>query len=91
MANRRANADEPVYDAIVPPAPGEVVLHRDLAVVEVADAADLSSLLADPRISKHVIARIGSTAAAVLPEAAPRLVSALRQAGHTPTLHEPAR
>jgi len=79
------------HDAIVPPEPGEVALHRDLAVVEAADATDLSSILAEPRIAKHVIARIGSTAAAVLPAAAPRLVSALRQAGHTPTVHEPRR
>jgi len=88
VAKRRANIEELVQDAVVAPAPGEVVLHRDLTVVEAADAADLSGILADPRVSKHVIARIGSTAAVVLPGAAPRLVSALRKAGHTPTVHE---
>lgn len=69
-----------------PLAAGEVALHEGLTIIETSDASDLTTLLADPRLASLVVARIGSTAAAVLPQAAPRLLLALIKAGHTPTV-----
>ncbi|MFN2322875.1 MAG: hypothetical protein ABR510_07940 [Trueperaceae bacterium] len=71
----------------VPPLePGTVAVHEGLALIEVADAADLAALLADPRIAELVLARIGECAAVVLPHVAPRLLLALAKAGHTPAV-----
>lgn len=66
------------------PAPTGVVLHHGLTLVEVADAADLSALLADPRLGDLVAARLSGTEAAVLPEHHQAFVKALLKAGHTP-------
>ena len=65
------------------PATG-VVLHDGLTLVEVADAADLSALLADPRLGDLVVTRLSATEAAVLPEHHQAFVKALLRAGHTP-------
>lgn len=60
---------------------GEVALHHDLTVIEVAEAADLTALLTNPRLSPLVLARISETAALVLPDATPRLLTELKKAG----------
>jgi hypothetical protein len=73
--------------ADVPPLEGAAVaVHDGLALIEVADPADLAALLADPRLAELVLARIGENAAVALPQVAPRLLQALVQAGHTPTV-----
>ncbi len=73
--------------APVPPLEGAAVaVHDGLALIEVADPADLAALLADPRLAELVLARIGENAAVALPQVAPRLLLALIQAGHTPTV-----
>ena len=51
---------------------------------EVAEAADLSALLADPRLGDLVVTRLSETEAAVLPEHHQAFVKALLKAGHTP-------
>lgn len=71
----------------VPPLePGTVAVHEGLAVIEVADPADLAALLADPRLADLVLARIGERAAVALPQVAPRLLLAMAKAGHIPTV-----
>lgn len=76
-----------VGGAVLPPlAPGEVALHEGLALLEVAEPADLAALLADPRFADLVLARVGERAAVVLPHLAPRLLRALAKAGHVATV-----
>ena len=64
--------------------PNGVILHDGLTLVEVAEAADLSAILADPRLGDLVVTRLSATEAAVLPEHHQAFVKALLKAGHTP-------
>lgn len=63
-----------------PLAPGEVMVHRNLALLEVSEAADLTALLANSRIAPLITARIGETTAVATPEAARELHLALKKA-----------
>ena len=78
-----SNAD---YDEVLPTTDARGVVHRELAVIEVSDAAELTGLLNDPRLAGLVLARIGSTAAVVEPRWVPRLMTAMLKAGYTPTV-----
>jgi hypothetical protein len=71
---------------IDPLAPGQVMVHDSLALIEVDDPADLTALLSDPRIAPLLLARISDHAAVALPGAAPWLLLELTKAGHTPTI-----
>jgi len=62
------------------------MVHDNLALLEVADPADLTALLSDPRIAALVLARISDHAAVALPDAAPWLLVELTKGGHTPTV-----
>ncbi len=57
-------------------------------VLEVEDLAALVALARDPRIGKHLLARLSDTVALVDPGARDDLVAALRAAGHTPRTAE---
>lgn len=82
-----AAATSPAAGAAVPPlAPGTVAVHEGLALIEVADAADLAALLADPRLAELVLARLGDRAAVALPQVAPRLLLAMAKAGYIATV-----
>ena len=72
--------------AILEPAPpsGQVLAHQQLALLEVADAADLQSLLLDPRVKPYILSAVSSTQALVLPQHSKALLEALKKAGHTP-------
>ena len=59
-------------------------LHLNAAVVEVAEAAQLAELAADPRIRRYLLARLSDTVALVDPGRARDLEAALLDAGHTP-------
>ncbi len=59
-------------------------LHLNAAVLEVADAAQLAELAADPRIRRYLVARLSDTAALVDPGSAKAVETALLDAGHTP-------
>ncbi|MBW6456162.1 MAG: hypothetical protein K0A98_09780 [Trueperaceae bacterium] len=86
-AGATAAATAVAAGASVPPlAPGEVAVHEGLALIEVADPADLAALLADPRLGEFVLARIGERAAVALPQVAPRLLLAMAKAGHIATI-----
>ena len=82
-----ATAATAAAGASLPPLePGEVAVHEGLALIEVADPADLTALLADPRLGELVLARIGERAAVALPQVAPRLLLAMAKAGHIATV-----
>ncbi len=76
----------PDHDEVHPVSDALGMLHRDLTVIEVTDATDLTSLLSDTRMAELVLARIGTTAAVVEPRNVPKLLAALQKAGHTPTV-----
>ncbi len=73
-------------NAILEPAPpsGTALAHQNLALLEVADAADLQSLLLDPRVKSFVLSAVSPTQAVVLPQHSKALLEALKKAGHTP-------
>lgn len=62
---------------------GPAVL-TNAALLEVQDLAQLLELSRDPRIGRHLLARLSDTVALVDPGAEELLVKALRVAGHTP-------
>jgi hypothetical protein len=86
-AQAAPRASTMIGGAEVPPLePAAVVVHEGLAVIEVADTADLDALLLDSRFAELVLARIGERAAVALPQVAPRLLLALAKAGHIATV-----
>lgn len=66
------------------PVVGEVVLHEGLTLIEVADAADLTSIQADSRLKDFILTRLSPTEALVLPQHSQAFLKALLKAGHTP-------
>ena len=89
---KKSNAESPSQpsnssaDAILEPAPpsGQVLAHQNLALLEVAEAADLQSLLLDARVKPFVLSQVSKTQALVLPQYSKALLEALKKAGHTP-------
>jgi len=65
---------------------GEVIAHTPLSLLEVQESADLDALLADPRLSPHILTRLDPHFALVQPGGHALLLAALRKAGHTPRL-----
>lgn len=59
-------------------------LHRNAAVLEVADSALLAELAANPKIGRYLPARLSDVAALIEPGCAEELAKALLQAGYTP-------
>jgi hypothetical protein len=59
-------------------------LHAPLTVIEVAEAADLSALMADSRLAPLILARIAPTVAITTTDKCQSLLDALKKAGHTP-------
>jgi hypothetical protein len=76
-----------ILDELLPPAtPTHGELHLNATVLEVADAADLLELAADPALRQSLLCRLGPTVALVDPGQAVRLVEVLRKRGHTPKI-----
>lgn len=59
-------------------------LHLGAAVLEAADPAQLVELAANPKIGRHLLARLSDTIALIDPGREEELASALLAAGHTP-------
>lgn len=59
-------------------------VHRNVAVIEVAEPALLMELAADPKIGRFLVARLSETVALVDPGRVDDLNEALLGAGHTP-------
>ena len=64
--------------------PDGSAIISDAALLEVQDLAQLLELCRDPRVGRHLLARLSDTVALVDPGADDLLVKALRAAGHTP-------
>ena len=62
---------------------GPAVL-ANATLLEVQDVAQLLELSRDPRVGRHLLARLSDTVALVDPGAEELLIKALRAAGHTP-------
>lgn len=65
---------------------GRVRVYEALPVVEVAEAALLRELLAQPEISQHVLHVLGPTAFAVREEALEEFLHVLQRKGYTPRI-----
>jgi hypothetical protein len=65
-------------------APRRLELHREAAVVEVADPAQLVELASNPKLRRYLVARLSDTVALVDPGQAEALARALLAEGHTP-------
>jgi hypothetical protein len=71
--------------------PGRPELHLGAAVLESADPAQLLELAANPKIGRHLLARLSDTVALVDPGREEELAAALLAAGHTPKRSREAR
>ncbi|MFC4454392.1 hypothetical protein [Deinococcus sonorensis] len=66
----------------------QLTAHRPLTLLEVQEKSDLDALMASPKLSVHILARLDDHFALVQPDAQERLLTALRKAGHTPRVSE---
>ncbi len=64
------------------------VLHKNLPLIEVADALILDDLYADPQAARHLLAQLGPTVAVVAPGEMDNLLMRLLKLGHTPKVME---
>ncbi len=72
-------------DRILPPLePDQPAVLAHAALLEVQDLAQLVEISRDPKIGRHLLARLSDTVALIDPGAEEELVKALRAAGHTP-------
>jgi hypothetical protein len=60
------------------------ILHKNLPVIEVADAILLDQLLADPSTARSLLVRLSERAAIVDPQGFDALIDKLIKAGHLP-------
>ncbi len=66
--------------------PHRAELHEDVALIEVADPAQLVELAANAKIRCHLLGRLSDTAALVDPAGVSALQKALLAEGHTPKI-----
>lgn len=69
-------------------APGEVVLHEGMTLVETDDPLLLVELLAEPRLRAAVELQLSPCAALVRPGAGASFLQELMKAGHTPKVSD---
>lgn len=80
-----SGATLPEVDQLKPyPKSGEVIAHEGLTLIEVADAADLTSIMLNKKLKEYILARLSDVEAIVLPQHSQNLLKALRKAGYTP-------
>jgi hypothetical protein len=70
--------------------PGSVEIHQRAAVLEVADAAQLVELAADPALRAFLLCRLSPTVALVDPGRGEELAEVLLRRGHTPRVEKAA-
>jgi hypothetical protein len=75
------NPLDPFLPLLEPQGPAVIL---DAALLEVQDLAQLLELCRDPRVGRHLLARLSDTVALIDPGADELLLKALRAAGHTP-------
>ena len=66
----------------------EPILHKNLPIIEVADALILDDLYADPRSAQYLLIRLGPSVAVVAPGEMDNLLARLLKLGHTPKVLE---
>ena len=64
--------------------PDRPAVLANAAIIEVQDLAQLIEISRDPKIGRHLLARLSDTVALIDPGAEEELIKALRAAGHTP-------
>lgn len=64
--------------------PRRAELHKNAAVLEVADAVQMTELAANPKIRRYLLGRLSDTVALIDPGTVEALAKALLAAGHTP-------
>ncbi|MFN3648245.1 MAG: hypothetical protein ACK47B_01590 [Armatimonadota bacterium] len=78
-------ADDP---ANARPAPGEIVLHEGLTLLETDDPVLLVELQSDSRVAASIVALLSPCAAVVKAGDAPALAERLLKTGHLPKVSE---
>jgi len=61
-----------------------IELHRNAALIEVAEAGQLEAIAQDSRLGRFLLCRLSKTVAVVDPGRAEAFAQALLAAGHTP-------
>ena len=64
------------------------VVHDNLPIIEVADAAVLEGLLADAAVSDAIVLRLAPTVAVIDPAKVDLLIARLKKLGHLPGVVE---
>jgi hypothetical protein len=64
--------------------PDQPAILANAAILEVQDLARLVEISRDPKIGRHLLARLSDTVALIDPGAEEDLIKALKAAGHTP-------
>ncbi len=77
----RAHPLDPFLPLLEPDGPA---LLSNAALLEVQELTQLLELCRDPRVGRHLLARLSDTVALVDPGSEELLIKALRAAGHTP-------
>ena len=60
------------------------VIHENISVIEVADAAALEALLLDPTLALAIVHRLTPTQAVIDPAKVEAVVARLKKLGHLP-------
>ena len=68
--------------------PKTAVIHENIPIIEVADAAALDHLLADPAVADAIVERLAPTVAVVDPAKVEVLTERLLKLGHLPRVRE---
>ena len=88
MARRKIERE--VVDAASKPGPvSEAVMHKNITLVETADAEEMDFLLASDELNLLLV-RIAPTAAAALPKHADQVLEVMKKLGHAPKIREAA-
>jgi len=64
--------------------PTATILHRNLPIIEVAEAVLLDELMLDKQVSAMVLTRLSGRVAVVDPSRYDTLIARLRKLGHLP-------
>ena len=81
------NSKTDVLDELLPLLkPERLEIHENVAVVEVADRAQLVELAANPKVRRFLLARLSDTAALIDPLGVDALRRVLLAEGHTPKM-----
>lgn len=65
-----------------------LILHENLAVIEVAEAWVLDALLADTSAAQSILTRLSDRVAVVAPAQFDALLARLRKLGHLPKISQ---